>query len=157
MPDETEKVFPQIIQPESEEEKPGSARQSDMPGTVSQIPRSFLEELRYQQHELEKHKIDAVLEEWRNQQEADRKLRKNFGHWLVCILAFQLLAFTTVFILVSIGIAKVDSVALPIWIGSLVLEVIGLVIAIVRGLFTNTTKEFFGMVQRVLSTTNADK
>jgi len=120
-------------------------------GGTPPLPSSFEEQLQNLQHELERHKIDSVLEEWRNQQKEDRALRKTYGRVLLWVLVGELIAFTLMFYLNAFGLVKIDPVVLGTWIGALVIEVIGLVVAIAKGLFTNTTAEFLTMIRSILS------
>jgi hypothetical protein len=72
-------------------------------------------------------------------------------------LLIELLAFTTVFVLFASGVIKFDTASLSVWIGALVIEVIGLVAAIAKGLFQNTTADFYKLIQSLFSPAGTDK
>lgn len=99
-------------------------------------PNYFEQEMEAREHQLKRDISYVIIREWIGQQSSDRGLRKSYGLWILIILSIETLAFTTAFVLASIGIIKIENATLPYWLGALIIEVIGIVSIIARGRIT---------------------
>jgi amino acid transporter len=100
-----------------------------------------------EKQKLESFRIQTILGIWKEQQDAERKLRKNYANYFIWILIFQLIIVSTIFILVGCSVLKYKQWVVHIFIISVFGEIIGLVSIIVRYLFTSTSKEMIDLVK----------
>ena len=120
----------------------------------SKNPETFEQVLEEKRHLLDKSTTESIINEWREQQSADRKLRQKYSNWLLGVFLAQILTFTAIFWLASFKIVVIETSQLTYWLGALVIEIIGLVSIIATGLFKNTTEELYKLIS---SLTNSVK
>ncbi len=112
-------------------------------------PGTFSEQLEINKFNIEKFKIEQVIETWSCQQREDRGMRKEYGKWLLVFLGTQLFLMDAVLVFSLFKSNPINTEALPYWLSALVIEVIGLVTVVAQGLFKNTTSEFHSLISSI--------
>lgn len=103
--------------------------------------------LKYAKQVNENIKVNAVLSIWEKQQEAERNLRSRYAKLFILILAIQLLVINVIFVFIGAGALKYEQWTINIFILSVFGEIVGIVLIIVKNLFTSTNKEMIDLVK----------
>ncbi len=102
--------------------------------------------------------INSILSTWHSKQEADNKQRGRYGTILLLILGFQLIFINCIVVAIGLGVLRYDEWLATIFIGSVFVEVIGLVTIIVKSLFqSNNGTELNEIIKLILESRNSDK
>jgi len=101
-------------------------------------PADFKNYINMQKQLDESYKIKVIIDAWKEQQEADRKLRDKYALWLIIFLGFQLIFISVLMVFIGLAKLEYDQWLIKIFISSVFAEIVGMVYVIVRYLFTPT-------------------
>lgn len=92
-------------------------------------------------------KIQTILGIWSKQHELERDQRGKYADWFKWVLVIQLIAINIAFFLIGRGCLYFDQWTVNIFIVSVFGEIMGIVLIIVKYLFTSTSKEMIELIK----------
>jgi hypothetical protein len=90
----------------------------------------------------------TIVNAWRQQQEQDRKMRRQYATWLMVAMSLQSVAINVVFVLIGCGVLKFDQWTTNTFIVSVFAELSTLVLLVVKYLFPSTTDKILDLIDR---------
>lgn len=81
------------------------------------------------------HRLRAVVNAWKKQQEQDRELRSRYARWLMLALAVQAVLVNVVFVLLGTRVLTVEEWTARTFIAAVFAEIAAMVLVIVKYLF----------------------
>jgi len=112
-------------------------------------PLTIDEKIKIDQQNNNNYKIKTILSTWKEQQDADREMRKGYAIKLIWILAIQLLIINVDFFLIGLDILSYDQWVVNIFVASVFSEMAGMVLIIVKYLFVPFGKEMLDLVKKL--------
>ncbi len=92
-------------------------------------------------------RTNTILTLWKEQQDAERNLRRKYANYFIWILAVQLLIINAIFVLIGYKILHYEQWTANLFIVSVFGEIVGIVLIIVKYLFTSTNKDMIELIK----------
>lgn len=107
------------------------------------------EQIKQQAAEDRSEALRTVLQSWESEQQADRKLKKIYGGWLLFALFIQIIAINTAFFLIGFEKLKVDEWTSRTFIVAVFIELGAMVRFIVKYLFGQREPHIFDLIKHL--------
>lgn len=108
---------------------------------------SLADKILIEKQKNESVRIKTILKVWEDQQNAERNLRKGYATCFMWLLAVQLVIINVVFVLIGCNILQYEQWTVNLFIVSVFGEIVGIVLIIVKYLFTSTNKEMIDLIK----------